>query len=237
MSSVPRRRAAALALAALVLVAGLPTASAGGRPPVARIQQRSLGPRSAQAPQLRQRGPSTPSSANLLKRGLARPDRPRPGRLGALARGSAIEGPRHTWAAMRKNPTAFVAGAALIGLGGSLSYAAGVPLVGEAIALGISTIALAVQLRGGVRLARASSSSERWRHVGAQIVWPTFLFAATIGLGHLVGKVFGHGAHPPSATDIAVAGGKSVLIGSDAPAISVTALETLRGQRGQRAPK
>ncbi len=148
----------------------------------------------------------------------------------ALARGTAIEGPRHTGRAIRKNPRTFAAGTLLIGTAGAVAHKLG--LNGEHVALTLSSIAVAAQVRAAWPTLKQARGVELARRIGADILWPAVLFGLSYGVGHSIG---GHGppADAQGASDLATAFAASAVIGGDAPAVGVTALDTSRGGSGR----
>jgi hypothetical protein len=144
----------------------------------------------------------------------------------ALARGTAIEGPRHTGRAIRRNPRLFAAGSLLIGAMGAIAHRFG--FNGEYVGLALSAAAVAAQVRAAwpaLRLARGRDLALR---IGADVLWPAALFGLSYGAGHAIT------AHTPIAEahgvrGLATAFAASAVIGGDAPAVGVTALDTRRG--------
>ena len=137
----------------------------------------------------------------------------------ALARGTAIDGPRHTGRAIRKNPRAFAAGTVLIGTAGAFAHKLG--LNGEH---------------------RPEPERARWRRRCARLVkqarqssWPAG--SAPTSSGRTVGPACltrsaatGH-RRPPSR--LATTFAASAVIGGDAPAVGVTAIDTVRAGTGR----
>lgn len=148
----------------------------------------------------------------------------------ALARGTAIDGPRHTGRAIRKNPRTFAAGTVLIGAAGAVAHKLG--LNGEHVALALSTVAVAAQVRAAWPTLKQARGVELARRIGADVLWPAVLFGLSYGVGHSIG---GHAppAHAQGAGDLATAFASSAVIGGDAPAVGVTALDTMRGGSGR----
>ena len=144
----------------------------------------------------------------------------------ALAKGTAIDGPRHTGRAIRKNPRTFAAGTVLIGTMGVVAHALG--WNGEHIALVLSTAAVAAQVRAAWPTLKRARGNELARRIGADVLWPAALFGLSYGVGHAIG---GHGppAHAQGIRDLATAFAAAAVIGGDAPAVGVTALDTRRG--------
>ena len=144
----------------------------------------------------------------------------------ALARGTVIDGPRHTGRAIRKNPRTFATGTLLIGTMGVVAHKLG--LNGEHIALVLSTAAVAAQVRAAWPTLKRARGIELARRIGADVLWPAVLFGLSYGVGHAIG-----GHTPPADAqgihDLATAFAAAAVIGGDAPAVGVTALDTLRG--------
>ncbi|HEU5061355.1 MAG TPA: hypothetical protein VFU21_32745 [Kofleriaceae bacterium] len=145
---------------------------------------------------------------------------------GALARGTAIDGPRHTGRAIRKNPRVFAAGTLLIGTMGAVAHKVG--MNAEHLALALSAAAVAAQVRAAWPTLKLARGRELARRIGADVLWPAVLFGISFGAGHAIAE-HGPPAHAQGAGDLATAFAASAVIGGDAPAVGVTALDTRRG--------
>lgn len=144
----------------------------------------------------------------------------------ALARGTLIDGPRHTARAIRRNPRMFAAGSLLIGAMGAIAHRFG--FNGEHVGLALSAAAVAAQARAAWPTLKLARGPELARRIGADLLWPAALFGISYGAGHTItGHAAATGAH--SARDLATAFAASAVIGGDAPAVGVTALDTRRG--------
>jgi len=150
----------------------------------------------------------------------------------ALARGIAIDGPRHTWRAVKRNPLMFAAGAFLIGSIGAAGRFFG--FNGEIAAFGLSSMAVLVQVKASLPAVKAARGVDKLRAIGSEIVWPALFFAGSTAFGHSLGQHAASGGHgAPGASDLGTAFVSSAIIGGDAPAIGVTALDSVRGGAGE----
>jgi hypothetical protein len=150
--------------------------------------------------------------------------------LRALAQGAAILGPTHTLHAMRRNPKSFAAGLAAIGAIGAGAEAFGFH-GGHIFAVGISLTTLVAQFGSMWSELRMSRGLTLARVVGSEVVWPTALFAGTTIAGiALESATTGH-AVGPTLTSVVGAFFASMIIGVDAPAVGVTALDNLHHRR------
>lgn len=144
----------------------------------------------------------------------------------ALARGTLIDGPRHTGKAIRRSPRTFAAGTVLIGAMGAIAHRFG--WNAEHLTLAVSTAALAAQARAAWPTLKLARGRELSRRIGADLLWPAALFGLSWGAGHAIGaQSVGGDAHSPG--ELATAFAASAVIGGDAPAVGVTALDTRRG--------
>jgi hypothetical protein len=167
-----------------------------------------------------------PAVGNLLRRQKVRSVA---GGAAALARGTAVDGPRHTGRAIRKNPRMFAAGVVLIGTIGAVTHKLG--FNGEHVALALSGAAVAAQVRAAWPSLKRARGRELARRIGADVLWPVILFGASFGVGHTI-----HGEAPPGHSmglrQLITSFLSSAVIGGDAPAVGVTALDTRRGGDG-----
>jgi hypothetical protein len=146
---------------------------------------------------------------------------------GSLLRGTAIDGPRHTGRAIRKNPRVFAAGTLLIGTMGAVSHKIG--MNAEHVALLLSAAAVAAQARAAWPTLKLARGRELARRIGADILWPAVLFGLSYGVGHAIHGDPPPAGHPPGPGELATTFAASAVIGGDAPAVGVTALDTRRG--------
>lgn len=149
--------------------------------------------------------------------------------IGGL-RGGAIDGPRHTLRAIRKNPVKFGLGVVAIGAIGAIGRWAGFD--GGMVALGLSALAVAAQVKLSWGNIVRTRGPELARRVGADVLWPAALFFGSWGLGHsIVGDHAAHGGESPTLDDLGESFASSAVIGGDAPAVGVTAFDTFQGNR------
>lgn len=104
---------------------------------------------------------------------------------------------------------------------------------GEHVGLALSAAAVGAQVRAAWPTLRLARGRELARRIGADVLWPAALFGLSYGAGHTIA---GHamGGHTPAASahgarELATAFAASAVIGGDAPAVGVTALDTRRG--------
>lgn len=144
-------------------------------------------------------------------------------------KGVVIDGPRHTYRAIRKNPIKFAAGLVAMGAIGALGVLYGFP--GDLVAVGLSSLAVGAQIKLAWPKLKQARGAELARRIGADVVWPTALFFGSWAIGH--GIVGDHAAHaPPTLAELGTSFASSAVIGGDAPAVAVTALDTARGGDG-----
>jgi hypothetical protein len=161
----------------------------------------------------------------------------------ALARGTLIDGPRHTARAIRRSPRIFATGTVLIGAMGALAHRFGFDP--EHVGLALSGAAVAAQTRAAWPTLKLARGRELSRRIGADILWPAALFGLSWGAGHAIAS-YTPALEAEGAGGLATAFAASAVIGGDAPAVGVTALDTMRGDRartratrrgsGRRAP-
>jgi hypothetical protein len=183
-------------------------------------------------------------------------ERPSAGRLAvAFGRGATFDGPRHTLRAIKRNPLAFAGG--LVAIGGLGAAAQAFGFAGHWIAVALSSAALAFQFKTVLPRLRQSRGTEQANALGAEVVWPLALFAGTWVLGDrlAVHPEAGHASAASASTagsgaainagipvmgsvvagaspqDIGSAFVSSVVIGGDTPAVGVTALDNMQGDR------
>lgn len=150
----------------------------------------------------------------------------------ALARGTLVDGPRHTARAIRRNPRMFATGTVLIGVMGALAHRFGFDA--EHVGLSLSGAAVAAQVRAAWPTLKLARGRELSRRIGADILWPAALFGLSYGAGHAISS-YTPALDAKGAGGLATAFAASAVIGGDAPAVGVTALDTLRGERPRSA--
>lgn len=147
----------------------------------------------------------------------------------ALADGTVRVGPKHTWHAIKAKPAQYGLFLGGIGVVGAGLMATGVDP--EPYAIGLSVLVCAWSAYKGIPEMRACSGPDRWRSIGANVLWPAALCLATtvggqpLGLDHVAS---------PSAADIAKAGAQAIVIGSDVPTIAQTVLDVPAEPRKKR---
>jgi hypothetical protein len=144
----------------------------------------------------------------------------------AAAAGTFIDGPRHTWKAIKRNPKAFILGTVAIGAIGVVGRKLGFD--GHYIAMALSGGAVVAQVKAAWPTLRQARGLELARRIGADVVWPVLLAAGSTLIGRAIGGEHAPGHHPPSSGELAIAFAESAVIGGDAPAVAVTALDTQR---------
>ena len=151
-----------------------------------------------------------------------------------FARGLFIDGPRHTWQSIKRNPLAFAGGWVAIGAIGAAGRVLG--FNGEIAALALSGTAVAVQVKVAWPRLKAARGLERVRLVASEVVWPAVFWTSTTLVGHSLGN-HGAAAHhgAPGAGEVGTAFVSSAIVGSDAPALGVMALDSARGGAGELA--
>ena len=148
----------------------------------------------------------------------------------ALARGTLIDGPRHTARAIRRSPRLFATGTLLIGAMGALAHRFGFDP--EHVGLALSGAAVAAQARAAWPTLKLARGRELSRRIGADLLWPAALFGLSYGAGHAIAS-YTPALDAKGAGGLATAFATSAVIGGDAPAVGVTALDTLRGDRAR----
>jgi hypothetical protein len=169
---------------------------------------------------------ATAGGSSRLSRGARSTARRAGGVARSLVRGTAIDGPRHTGRAIRRNPRMFAAGSLLIGAMGAIAHRFG--FNGEHVGLAMSAAAVAAQVRAAWPTLKRARGRELARRIGADVMWPVALFGISYGAGHAITS------HTPlveanGVRGLATAFAASAVIGGDAPAVGVTALDTRRG--------
>jgi len=124
-------------------------------------------------------------------------------------RGIASDGPKHMWHSMVQRPAIFFGGLLAVGTLGGLGAAFDIHTEPTIIAASIT--ALGLQLWTGVKAVRGAPRESRARVAGAELAFPTLVWAgssaAAFGLGH-----------GPSSNEVAPAAAKAMLFGGEAPA-------------------
>ena len=119
----------------------------------------------------------------------------------ALAEGTFVEGPRHTWGEIRKRPGEYVAMVLGLGVAGAVLKSKGIDP--EPYALSLSGGVWMWSLKEALPEIRRTRGVERMRAIGANVVWT---------LGIMVGTgVAGHQIHS--------AGPQTIVITSDIPTV------------------
>jgi hypothetical protein len=144
-------------------------------------------------------GMATPVAANKAARGA-----------GDLARGTFVDGPRHTWREIRARPKRYAAMLTGLGAAGALAKVKGIDP--EPFALALSGSVWVWQVKQAWPMIKNTRGRARLRAIGANIVWPFALVLGTGTLGHQV--VHGHEGHGAAA-----AGLQTTVITSDIPTI------------------
>jgi hypothetical protein len=175
--------------------------------------------------------PERPTSAQFSRNERARKSALRPSfgqlrsaarakaNVRALARGTLVDGPKHTWKAILQNPKLFIGGLLAIGVVATVSHYLG--FNAEPYLLAASGTALAFQVKQSWGKMKASRGTKRWRLVGENVVWPAALVGVTAVAGHHAGHA---PTHAPSLVSSVRAFVQAILIGGDAPGVVVTGL-------------
>jgi hypothetical protein len=134
----------------------------------------------------------------------------------AVARGTFVDGPRHTWRAIKARPVRY--GAMLFGFGLAGAGAKAVGIDPAPIAVSLSVATWGWQAWKAWPALKLKSGRARLRHLGADVLWPGLLVGATAVGGGIVGHGgHGHGAAMP--LDVAQAGVQTMVITIDIPTI------------------
>jgi hypothetical protein len=148
-------------------------------------------------------------------------------RVRALVRGTLIDGPKHTLHAIRHKPKLFLGSVLAVGTLGVISNHTGIPT--ELAVMAGSAGALGLQIRRSMGALKAATGLERWRLIGAELVWPTALWGGTTAGG----LALGHGASMGNAQ----AAAQSILLGGDGPAILVMAFDPAKAHASTEKPR
>ena len=221
---------------------GLPGSRAAGKQAVGK---RAISKRAISETALSKRAPGTKAvskktiSKKAISEKAAGAGRLARGRAAVrtFARGLLIDGPRHTWQSIKRNPLAFAGGWVAIGAIGAAGRVLG--FNGEIAALALSGTAVAVQVKVAWPRLKAARGLERIRLVAAEVVWPAVFWTSTTLVGHSLGNHGAAGGHhgAPGAGEIGTAFVSSAIVGSDAPALGVMALDSARGGSAELAPQ
>ena len=139
-----------------------------------------------------------------------------PGDARALVHGTFVRGFRQTKNAIKAKPIRYGAMVLGLSLAGAAAKAGGVDPHWWAI--GLSTAVTARQSWKSLPKIKLARGRERLSLIGKDIVWPSFLVAATAGLGSVIPH-FGHGGGPPSGAELAGAGLRTGVITLDVPTV------------------
>ena len=143
----------------------------------------------------------------------------------SVAMGTFVDGPKHTWDAMREKPVSMGLKLLAVGVAGGMMKKFGIEPGPFAIAASAGSLAIQVWMtRGDV-----ATADNRLRSIGANYVWPGVLGVTTIVAGEMVGHGSAHAAgsaHSASTSDVLKAGGQTVLVASDVPAVLQTAFRS-----------
>ena len=140
----------------------------------------------------------------------------------ALVEGALVEGPKHSWDAIRQKPVRYAVMLAGVGAVGGGAKLVGINPEGFMLALSVGT--LAYSIKQSWPALTAANGLRRMRAIGRELVWPSALSVGTSGIGVAAGHA--HRAHATAnLADAAVSGVQSILIGGDVPTIAQTALE------------
>ncbi len=143
----------------------------------------------------------------------------------SVAMGTFVDGPKHTWDAVREKPVSMGLKLLAVGVAGGMMKKLGIEPGPFAIAASAGSLVIQVWMtRGDV-----ATADNRLRSIGANYVWPGVLGVTTTVAGEMIGHGSAHAAgsaHSVSTFDVLKSGAQTLLIASDVPAVLQTAFRS-----------